>query len=222
MIRSLTLFTMASSAMAFQVALPTKTPAMALQMSSEPFPYYASLADTSNTLVEEAANEIALSEEPAPKAEAPKPKTAAPKKKKGPVHKEGVLSPMVMFVRGFLGDELLNKVRGKAISIHSGVIGNFVETSDSVFGDAVLRSLFHLADKDGNGTICEAELQEAMQSLGFDWLQAKQVAGIFKRADADESGTIDMDEWVKEAPKTLRTNLVKLAKKNGNDMGLLS
>jgi hypothetical protein len=53
-------------------------------------------------------------------------------------------------------------------------------------------------------------------------LQSKQIQGIFKRADLDENGSIDFDEFMKEAPKTLRTNLIKLAKKNGDGMGLLS
>ena len=42
-----------------------------------------------------------------------------------------------------------------------------------------------------------------------------------KRADLDKNGDIDWDEYVRAAPKTIRTNLVKLAKKNGTEMGLL-
>lgn len=137
-------------------------------------------------------------------------------------HKEGVLSPMVLFVKGILGDETLNKVRGKVIAMHSDVIGSFVDTAETAFGDAVLRSLFRLADKNRDGLISEDELSTALQSLGFSWLQEKQVKGIFKRADLDENGALDMEEWIKESPKTLRTNLIKLAKKNGGDMGLLS
>ena len=36
------------------------------------------------------------------------------------------------------------------------------------------------------------------------------------------AGVIDYDEFVKEAPKTLKTNLVKLAKNNGAELGFLS
>jgi Ca2+-binding EF-hand superfamily protein len=61
-----------------------------------------------------------------------------------------------------------------------------------------------------------------LQLLGFSWLQSKQIQGIFQRADLDDNGAIDFDEFMKEAPKTLRTNLIKLAKKNGGDMGLLA
>jgi hypothetical protein len=32
---------------------------------------------------------------------------------------------------------------------------------------------------------------------------------------------IDFEEFAKAAPKVLRTNLVKLAKQNGNDLGFL-
>jgi Ca2+-binding EF-hand superfamily protein len=52
-------------------------------------------------------------------------------------------------------------------------------------------------------------------------LKEKQVKGIFERADTDENGTIDLQEWMTEAPKTLRTNLTKLAKKNGGELGFL-
>ncbi|CAB9501009.1 Calcium binding protein [Seminavis robusta] len=151
-------------------------------------------------------------------AKTPAPKKAAPKNN----HKEGVFSPLVVFMKEVMGDENLNKLRGKAISVHSNVIGSFVDTSDSRFGDAVLRALFRVADANNDGTISKDELQAAFQSLGFEWLQEKQVQGIFKRADTDGNGTIDMEEWVQEAPKTLRTNLTKLAKKNGSELGLLS
>ena len=38
----------------------------------------------------------------------------------------------------------------------------------------------------------------------------------------DDSCTIDYQEFVAEAPKTLKTNLVKLAKENGEKLGLLA
>lgn len=149
-------------------------------------------------------------------------KVAAKKPAKGGAkHKEGVLSPVVLLSKNVLGDEKLNKLRAKVISLHSDVIGNFVSTSDTVVGDRVLKQLFELSDVNGNGRIEESELKKALQTLGFEWLQDKQVKGIFGRADKDGDGTIDYNEWQIEAPKTLRTNLIKLAKKNGGDMGLL-
>lgn len=137
-------------------------------------------------------------------------------------HRDGIFSPVVRAAKVFLGEDKLNKVRATAISKHSEVITGFVETSETTFGTVVLKQLFKLADKDGNGAISKEELQTALASLGFDWLKDKQIQGIFARADADGNGTISLDEWIAEAPKTLRTNLVKLAKKNGGELGFLS
>lgn len=139
----------------------------------------------------------------------------------GAIHKNGLLSPIVQISKVVLGEDKLNKLRAKVISSHSDVIANFVSTSDSTVGSLVLKQLFALTDKDHNGTVDETELKTALQMLGFDWLKEKQIKGIFERADTDANGAIDLDEWIREAPKTLRTNLIKLAKKNGGDMGLL-
>ena len=106
--------------------------------------------------------------------------------------------------------------------MHAGVIEAFVESANTAFGKQVLKVFFAMSDQDGNGTIEEEELKVALHSLGFDWLKEKQVKGIFKRADTDENGRISLDEWLQDAPRTLRTNLIKLAKKNGSEMGLLA
>lgn len=179
--------------------------------SAEPSQATTALPD--NTLEKDAATATAKS----PAARKP------PTKKKaggGPKHKQGVLSPFVVLGKRVLGDDELNKLRGKIISEHSKVIGKFVETSESPFGQRALRALFALADADKNGTIEEEELAKALRSLGFE-LNEKQTKGIFDRADADKNGAIDFDEFKSSAPSTLRTNLTKLAKKNGGDMGLL-
>lgn len=151
-------------------------------------------------------------------------KKAAPKKKKAPKKNEsnGIFTPIVLGLKATLGVESLNKLRAKAISTHSDVIGNFVKTSESELGQAVLRELFNAADANHNGRIEKEELNVALKTLGFSHLKAKQVDGIFKRADADEDGSIDVEEWLKAAPNTLRTNLIKLAKKNGHDLGFLA
>ena len=151
---------------------------------------------------------------------APKKKATAPKKG-GAVHKEGIFSPVVLAGKAILGDEQLNKVRAKAISMHSNVIASFVDTHELPAGQVALKTLFTVADKNGDGTICEDELNAALKSLGFTWLKEKQVKGIFQRADTDENGAIDFQEFMNEAPKTLRTNLAKLAKKNGGELGFL-
>jgi hypothetical protein len=137
--------------------------------------------------------------------------------------KTGVLSPVVILVKNAMrDDDKFNKLRAKAISTHTGVISGFVDTSDTPFGRSVLQSLFDLVDRNHNGLIEETELADALQGLGwFNWLQAKQIHGIFERADKDHDGELDRNEWLIEAPKTLRKSLIKLAKKNGGELGLL-
>ena len=147
--------------------------------------------------------------------------TPSPKKSGGPQHKHGVFSPVVLLSKQVLGDDKLNKLRAKVISLHSETIAGFVDTYDTTVGRAILKQLFELADRDNSGTIEQEELQVALRTLGFNWLQDKQVGKIFERADTDANGAIDLDEWMREAPKTLRTNLIKLAKKNGDDLGFL-
>jgi len=165
-----------------------------------------------------------------PKQEANKPAQISEKKqspvksrpKKGGENSDGVFAPVVLLAKNVLGEEKLNQVRAKAISLHSETIGNFVDTAETATGRAALKALFQVADKNGNGVVEPEELAEALQALGFEWLQEKQVQGILKRADSDENGAIDMEEWMREAPKTLRTNLIKLAKKNGGRLGFLA
>ncbi|KAL7465795.1 hypothetical protein ACHAXS_006115 [Conticribra weissflogii] len=150
-------------------------------------------------------------------ADKPKPKPKA----KGNPHKEGIFSPIVVAAGSVLGQEQLNQIRAKAISLHSDIIKSFVDTSDSEFGKSVLKQLFHIVDVDGSGYLDKKEVGTALKLLGFKWLEEKHVEKIFERADLDENGEICLDEFMLEAPKTLRTNLIKLAKTNGGDMGLL-
>jgi EF hand len=151
------------------------------------------------------------------------PKNKPSPKKGGASHgKDGVLAPVVTTLKAVVGEEEINKVRGKVIAMHSDVIKGFVDTADSPIGQTVLKTMFAVADVDKNGTLEENELNQALESLGFRFLNDKQKHGIFERADADKNGHIDLDEWMEEAPKTLRTNLVKLAKQNGGDLGLLA
>ena len=157
-----------------------------------------------------------VGEEP---SEAVKPKPVP--KAKSPAHKDGPLSPVVILAKKVLGDAELNKLRGKVIGLHSDIIGSFVETASSPFGEQVLKTMFQLADQNKNGKIEVEELSASLRALGFD-LKDKQIKGIFDRADLDDNGDIDFEEFRKEAPKTLRTNLVKLAKRNGGDLGFLS
>lgn len=140
--------------------------------------------------------------------------------KKSP-HKDGIFSPVILTAKQILGDEQLNKIRAKVISLHSDVISSFVDTYDSALGKAIAQQFFVIMDKNKDGKLDEEEIANAFQSLGFDWLKEKQVKGILARADANNDGFVDFTEYLDELPKTLRTNLIKLAKKNGGDLGFL-
>jgi len=133
----------------------------------------------------------------------------------------GIFSPVVEGAKAVLGTEELNKLRGKVIAEHSNVIAKFVDTSESEFGRIALRALFDAADKDGNGTLDKDEVRAALNALGFSWFDDKKASAVVSKADIDENAVIDFEEFVQSAPKTLRTNLVKLAKQNGNDLGFL-
>ncbi|KAJ1640921.1 hypothetical protein T492DRAFT_924504 [Pavlovales sp. CCMP2436] len=137
------------------------------------------------------------------------------------IAKQGIFGPMVGAAKTVLGIEELNKIRGKVIAEHSKVIARFVDTSTSKFGRIALKEMFAYADSDGDGTLSVAEVGEALRALGFSYLSDDQIAKIFQRADLDISGTVDFEEFCTETPKTLRTNLIKLAKQNGNDLGFL-
>lgn len=165
--------------------------------------------------------DIPPSPDQAEAAAKPAAKKAAPKKKGNP-HKEGVFSPIVVAAGAILGEEALIKIRGKVIALHSDLIKSFVGTSDSAFGQAVLKQIFNFVDTDNSGYLDKAEVAVALDMLGFKWLGEKQVGKIFQRADDNGDEEISLEEFMSEAPKTLKVNLVKLAKANGGEMGLLS
>jgi hypothetical protein len=148
-------------------------------------------------------------------------KTRKPSKPFSPKHKEGLLSPLVYAANTLLGKDELNKLRAKIISYHSDIIKSFVDTSDSELGKAVLKQLFVITDADNSGYLDKHEVSRVLDMLGFSWLEEKHVAKIFERADLNEDGEISLEEFMEEAPNTLRVNLVKLAKKNGGELGLL-
>merc|ERR1712032_85825 len=156
---------------------------------------------------------------------AEKPKRASPnvvpKKKGGKQSAEGLFSPIVHIAKDVLGQDELKKVRAKVISVHSDAIKSFVGTSDSDFGKAILRQIFNIVDADNSGYLDKSEVKTALSMIGFKWLGDKEVNRIFARADENGDQEISLEEFMEEAPKTLKTNLIKLAKVNGHDMGLL-
>jgi hypothetical protein len=144
-------------------------------------------------------------------------KKATPQNK----HKDGLFSPLVYLGKTILGEDELNRIRGNVIAKHSEVIKGFVSTAETAWGTRVLKLLFELADQNHNGAIEYEELTAALHSLGFNFLNEKQIRGIFERAGGVEKGFLTLEEFLAEAPKTLKTNLVKLAKTNGGELGFL-
>ena len=162
---------------------------------------------------------------PAPAAPAVVPaaaekKPAAEKKRKPAT--QGIFAPLVTGAKALMGEEELNKLRGEVIAQHSKVISAFVDTSESPFGQLVLRRMFEAADKDGNGTLDRQEVRDALHALGFTFIEKKQIDQIIGRGDLNGDEVIDFEEFVKETPKTLRSSLIKLAKQNGHDLGFLA
>lgn len=135
---------------------------------------------------------------------------------------QGIFAPLVKGAKTIAGEKEINKLRGKVIAEHTKVISAFVDTSESPFGQIVLKRMFEAADADGNGTLDKEEVRAALHALGFTFVQDKQLNQIFNRADSDGDEVIDFEEFVKETPKTLRTSLVKMAKNNGHDLGFLA
>merc|ERR1712227_312573 len=133
--------------------------------------------------------------------------------KKNVPSSQGLFAPLVLGAKAVMGEQELKELRASIIAKHSKGISNFVDTSESPFGQLVLRRMFEYADKDGNGTLDKDEVTAALKDLGFDFLDEKQVAQIVGRADKDKNEVIDFEEFVKETPTTLRRGLVKLAKK---------
>ena len=136
--------------------------------------------------------------------------------------KNGIFTPLVKLTKWVVGEERFLPFRARVIGEHTKVIQAFVDTADSPFGCMALEKLFEIADVDGSGTIDRAELELALKKLGFSHLTEAQIDKIMDKADGDDNCVIDYDEFVDNAPKTLKTQLVKLAKNNGADLGFLS
>ena len=179
-----------------------------IKASALPMPYFM-----------DEMNATSFNEVPDPKP-ANKKKAIKPKAGGAASHKEGIFSPLVLAAKGLVGDDDLNKIRGKAIGLHSKVIASFVGTHETVLGNTVMLQLFAVMDNNKDGVVDEGELAAAFKTLGFSWLKEKQIAGIIKRAGS-EDGLLQLEQFKQEFPKTLRTNLTKLAKKNGGELGFL-
>jgi uncharacterized membrane protein YphA (DoxX/SURF4 family) len=134
----------------------------------------------------------------------------------------GLFAPLVVAAGNVIGGKELQKLRAQVIKEHSSVISEFVATSDSEFGQNVLKRLFETADKDKNGTVDREELREALLALGFVATSEKDIDKIMKKADMDKNEVIDFEEFKKAAPAVLKNQLTQLAKSNGHELGFLA
>ena len=81
---------------------------------------------------------------------------------------------------------------------------------------------FKKYDRNMNGTLELPEYTQCLAEAPDMELTKQEIITLALSADLDGDGKIDFEEFMAEAPKTLRTNLIKLAKTNGNDLGFLS
>lgn len=95
-------------------------------------------------------------------------------------------------------DENNNNNKNKA------TIKRFVDTIHSPIGKMVLRRLFAPTDVNRDGAVDAHELQSALDHLNIHGIDAKS---IVQQADRNGSGGLDLDEWLSEAPRTLRALL---------------
>merc|ERR1719410_169767 len=137
-------------------------------------------------------------------------------------HKDGIFTPIVQGAKVIVGEAEIKDVRAKVIKMHGDLMANFIGTADSEFGDFALRKLFEAADEDGSGELDKEELKVALNKLGFSWVDEKKADKVATKGDKDGDGLIDFEEFKKLAPTVLKQNLMKLAKENGGNMGLLS
>jgi len=137
--------------------------------------------------------------------------------------KDGLFTPAVGVFKEVMGEAELKKLRAEVIKAHGNVMGDFIETSETNFGRWTLRRLFDAADKDKNGKLDQEEVMSALLTLGFKWMEdEKKIAQLVKKADRDGDGLIDFEEFKNVAPTALKQNLLKLAKGNGGELGMLS
>jgi hypothetical protein len=159
---------------------------------------------------------------PSQEESTPAPAPAVAKKPKRKPTPTGLFAPLVVASKKAMGDKELNKLRAEVIKKHSKVIADFVDTSESKFGQIVLKRMFEAADKDNSGALDREEVMEALKALGFTFVKEKDIDKIMRKADVDDNEVIDFEEFVKETPRVLRMNLVQLAKANGHDLGFLA
>merc|ERR1712107_855676 len=86
----------------------------------------------------------------------------------------GIFAPLVIAAKMVLGQDRLNKIRGKVIGMHSDVIADFTKTADTTqFGSSVVKLLFAASDTNKNGTIDRDEFRSFLSGLGFGFFETE-------------------------------------------------
>eukprot|EP00567_Pseudictyota_dubia_P016119 CAMPEP_0197435770 /NCGR_PEP_ID=MMETSP1175-20131217/3302_1 /TAXON_ID=1003142 /ORGANISM="Triceratium dubium, Strain CCMP147" /LENGTH=211 /DNA_ID=CAMNT_0042964885 /DNA_START=183 /DNA_END=818 /DNA_ORIENTATION=- len=116
-------------------------------------------------------------------------------------------SPLVMTVRGLMEDQHFAQ---------EGTKEAMTKSSDSAVVQASLVHLFALADTNQDGKLNKEELTAATAKFGFTWLEDNQIESIFRRGESDKEGAMTFVEFVREAPKSLKMNLAKQTKEDGD------
>ncbi|CAE7300628.1 CMD1 [Symbiodinium sp. KB8] len=80
--------------------------------------------------------------------------------------------------------------------------GSFFDQNFSTDRDEVME-VFLAIDKDGNGMLTRAEIQEAFQSIGDGWLSKPEVEQMLKDALADSNGEVDVAGFKAALAKSL-------------------
>ena len=73
---------------------------------------------------------------------------------------------------------------------------------------AFLRKAFERFDADGSGTISKTELQKACESLGKSFTD-RQIKHIMSKADADQSGELEYEEFAASIEGTIPKKVLK-------------
>ncbi|CAI7917487.1 unnamed protein product [Closterium sp. NIES-54] len=76
--------------------------------------------------------------------------------------------------------------------------------------DGELRRAFELFDRDGNGTICAGELQQAIEMLSGDAMSMEECQRMIARVDANGDGKVDYSEFKHMMAGVLYTQLLLL------------
>lgn len=84
--------------------------------------------------------------------------------------------------------------------------------ADSAVGQAALVHLFALADTNHDGKLSGEELDAVAEKFGFTWLQDRERIGTFQGIGR----TMTFVEFASEAPASLKMNLAKQAKEDGD------